>query len=501
MAVAGDDLARVTVISPTRRIDLALPGATTLGEIMPNILRFSGYEGGSATDVVHTWVLQRFGEDPLDPNRNVSELNIRDGETLHLRQLEAAMPDAAFDDVVDAVASATTTQPGWQSRHSVTMALLTAAAFIVGTAAALLFLHGTLAESITVLGLSFGTGLAAVLASRALGALSAATALAWMAVILGGLGGFFLLEQSLPVRVLTCAAGVLLAAGIMGLGARVTSYAFLAVVLSALLIIIAGIVVVILPDQHIATAAIGVALVMGVTSFLAPWSYRLARIAMPNLPSNAEALMADETPVQSDIVERAVMADRLLGAFLTATAITVPLGCLQVLRHGSWFAIALVGCVGIAMLLRARSFAALGHRLPLLIGGGVIVLITLGLVLTMLPSDILRLLTGVGIAAVLGLILVSYAASFADKIIAPIWGRLGDIFEWLAILAIVPLVLAVLDLYSFALGLAGSRAPERAGRRRDSPSLRTVATSNAQRHRRTDGRIFESVVDRGRLGD
>ena len=94
----GEDLARVTVISPTRRIDLALPGSTTLGELLPNIVRFAGFDGATTQEAVHAWVLQRLGEDPLDPNKLVSALNIRDGETLHLRHRESTMPDAAFDE-------------------------------------------------------------------------------------------------------------------------------------------------------------------------------------------------------------------------------------------------------------------------------------------------------------------------------------------------------------------------------------------------------------------
>ncbi|MFW6599083.1 type VII secretion integral membrane protein EccD [Propionibacteriaceae bacterium Y2011] len=455
MTVAGDDLARVTVISPTRRIDLALPGGTTLGEIMPNIVRFSGYEGGSAAEVVHAWVLQRFGEDPLDPTRAIADLDIRDGETLHLRQLESAMPDAAFDDVVDAVATSTATQPNWTSRHSVIMALLVGAAILIGIPTLLLLRSPGLAASVSTLGLAFAAGLSAVLASRAFGKRTAAVALAWMSVVLAGLGGFFLLDQGLPIQVLTSAACVLLAAGVMGLGAQATPFAFLAAAIVAFVVIVVEIVSVIIPDQQIAVAAIAVTLIMGFTSLLPTASFRLARVAMPNLPSSAEQLVGDDTPVQSDIVVRAVMADKLLAAFLTASSITVALGTLLVLQHGSWFAVALAFCIGLALLLRARSFVGLEHRLPLLIGGVVIVLVTLGIAMVMIPSDVIRVLVGIGAAALLALILVIYAASFADRIVAPIWGRFGDVFEWLAIMAIVPLVLAVLNLYAFALGLAG----------------------------------------------
>ena len=113
-----EDLTRVTVISTSRRVDLALPGSVSLSELLPSILRFSGLESNTPTDSVNAWVLQRFGSDPFDLYTPVTKLSIRDGETLYLRHRESALPDAAFDDVVDAVAGATASRPSWIARHS-----------------------------------------------------------------------------------------------------------------------------------------------------------------------------------------------------------------------------------------------------------------------------------------------------------------------------------------------------------------------------------------------
>ncbi len=455
MSAAGADLTRVTVISPIRRIDLALPGGTTLGEIMPNILRFSGYEGGTATDVVHTWVLQRFGEDPLDPTREVADLNIRDGETLHLRQLEAAMPDAAFDDVVDAVATSTATQPAWRPTNSVIIALVVAAVLLLGLPMMLLFRHATLAEALVTAGLAVATGFAAVITARAFGLRTPASALAWISVGQAGLAGWFVLDEGVAITTLTAAAAVLLVSAVMALGARVNSFGFLAVGVSALIVVIAEIVAVLLPGKEIQIAAVTLAVVMAVTSWLAPWSYKLARIAMPNLPSSAETLMADDTPLQPDIVQRALLADRVLGSFLLATAITVVLCCIRIIPRADWFVVALVGVVGLALVLRSRAFISLAHRLPLLVAGALILIGTASLGLAMIPTDVLRLVVTVAVVMIAAAILIGYASQYADKIPSPVWGRVGDVFEWLAVIAIVPLTLAVLNLYAWAHGLAG----------------------------------------------
>lgn len=127
-----EDLSRVTIISSSRRVDLALPGAVTLSELMPSIVRFSGLESNTPTEAVHAWVLQRFGSDPFDLYTPVNKLNLRDGETLHLRQRENAIPDAAFDDVVDAVAGATNSRPSWVSRNSQRVGLLLMMLVLIG---------------------------------------------------------------------------------------------------------------------------------------------------------------------------------------------------------------------------------------------------------------------------------------------------------------------------------------------------------------------------------
>ena len=106
-------------------------------------------------------------------------------------------------------------------------------------------------------------------------------------------------------------------------------------------------------------------------------------------------------------------------------------------------------------MLRSRSFIALAHRLPLLVSGVLILTGTGALALAMMPNDVLRLLVTTGVIVLLAVILVAYAAVYADKIPSPVWGRFGDVFEWLAVIAIVPLTLAVLNLYAWALGLAG----------------------------------------------
>ncbi|MVA74819.1 type VII secretion integral membrane protein EccD [Auraticoccus sp. F435] len=453
----GEDLARVTVISPTRRIDLALPGSATIGEVLPHVVRFSGHEGSTTGDPVHSWVLQRLGEDPFDPTRLVSALGIRDGEVLHLRQRQAAMPDAAFDDVVDAVATSTNTQPSWRPAHSRRMALAVLGLVLIGTPLVIVLHRPELPVSLAALGLAVASGLASILLSRAFDRAVVAHALAWFAVGLSALAGWFLLgSEDVGLRALVACALVLVAAGTMAVGTGVRSHVFAAVAVTALVLILVAMAVVLLPGRPVEVCAVAVAVLLGVTPWLPGLCYRLARVAMPNLPTSAEELARDDQPVQSDIVARAVAADRLLAGLLFATCAGATVLSLVLVLDGRWSALALTGACGLALLLRARAFVGLAQRLVVLLSGLAVTAMTLVRLALGVEDGVLLLAVGMVLVVALAVALGYYAAQAYNRFVSPVWGRTGDILEWLAVMAVVPLVLAVLDLYDLVRGLGGA---------------------------------------------
>ncbi len=460
---ATEDLARVTVISPMRRIDVALPGSTSLGECLPTIVRFSGYEPGSTQEAVHAWVLQRLGEDPLDPTKRVSALNLRDGETLHLRSRENAIPDAAFDDVVDAVTTATSARPSWTSAQSLWFGVVTMMAVLISIPAVLLVTtqgDGSLVqilETVATLFLALLASVGSIVLSRAFGRYLPAAGLAWAATTLAVLGGFYILPgQGWPLRVLLACACVIGASATAWLAARVQPYAHLAVTLAATVGLVATMVMVLLGGHEAQVSAVTVALVLAVTPLLPMLSYQSARVAMPNLPANAQLLMEDETPVQTDIVTRALTADRVLGSFLGATGLTVALGVIPVLLTGDPLALALTAAVGLALVLRARAFVGRVQRLALLLPGTVLVIASALLLMLALPVAA-RVPIGLTIALLGAVAFAGYTASMYNRILAPIWGRLADVLEWLALMSVVPLVLGVCGTYGWIIGVAAGR--------------------------------------------
>ncbi len=465
-----EDLSRVTIISSSRRVDLALPGAVTLSELMPSIVRFSGLESNTPTESVHAWVLQRFGADPFDLYTPVNKLNLRDGETLHLRQRENAIPDAAFDDVVDAVAGATNSRPSWTALDSRRFGLILLMTVLIGLPLLIIasqpeidpamarmdpWLRFPLGLAVAVTGfLGFAAAIGSIALARAARETPTATCLAWASVALAGITGWFAavpISDSVPtaVRLVLCSALVLVAATACALAARVSALALFAVALTAVFTLAAASSMIVLLDQNVEIAAVTLTVMAFATSFLPTLSYRIAGIALPNLPLTTEAMLADETPVQSDIVSRALLADRLLGSMLAATSATAVLAALLTVTQTTIWSTLLVLCVGLAFLLRARAFVGLTQRRALLIGGALCVamaLIAVGVGASRSVLGMSLLFTG---CLVLAYVFAHYSAATYNKILSPTWGRWGDVFEWLAIIGIVPALLGVLDLYAY----------------------------------------------------
>lgn len=453
-----EDLARVTIISSARRVDLALPGSVTLSELLPSILKFAGLESNSPTDAVHAWVLQRFGSDPFDLYAPISKLGIRDGETLHLRQRESAIPDVAFDDVVDAVANATNSRPSWSAPNSRTVSLVILAAVLI--LMPLMIIWGTSDEGRLMQGiiigatgfLAFAAFIAAVSVARAAHEEPTATVLAWCSVALGAMTGWYLpdviaTDPALHIRLLMGASMVLIMAAANALAARVHTMMLFAAALFGGIILIASSVMALNYGHDPEVAAGTMAAMALITTFMPSLSYQIAGVALPSLPVTTEAILADDTPVQSDIVSRALFADRLLGGMLLGTSSAATLAAFIAMTQGSFSSVALVICVGIAFLLRARAFVGLAQRLSLVVNGAVITSIGLLSIASSATSSITGLLILFAATMLFAYVFAHYSAAWYSKILSPTWGRWGDIFEWLAIIGIVPFMLGVLDFY------------------------------------------------------
>ena len=457
-------------MSSSRRVDLALPGSVSLSELLPSILRFSGLEANNPSDAVNAWVLQRFGSDPFDLYTPVNKLGIRDGETLHLRQRENAIPDAAFDDVVDAVAGATNSRPSWQAKHSQRLGLTLMLLALIGMPLLIILgqppidinearfdpsLRIPMGLAVGITGFfSFAAAIGSIALARAAREKQTAAALAWGSVALAGITGWFLPDPisdlvPLPVRIIMAASFVLITAAACALAARVHPMHLFTTALAALLVVAGSSFMLLFPDSDVEVAAIALTIISFLTTYLPTLSYRIAGIALPNLPTTSEGILADETPVQSDIVKRALFADHLLGAMLSALSAVAVLGAFVVITQGTLWSTMLVLCIGFAFLLRARAFVGFTQRLALMLGGAIIVVLGLLAIASSQVGSLAGMVILFVAALLLTYIFAHYSAALYNRILAPTWGRWGDVLEWLAIIGIIPALLGVLNLYSY----------------------------------------------------
>ena len=132
----GMDVCRVTVVGPSRRVDVALPGYVSFADLFPAVARYAGLDGPEAVGETGGWVLQRLGQEPFAPAMTPLQAGLRDGEMIYLRPHRAQLPQLAFDAVADVIATGLNDRPGrWGPRDIRRAALGTGVAALAAGAA------------------------------------------------------------------------------------------------------------------------------------------------------------------------------------------------------------------------------------------------------------------------------------------------------------------------------------------------------------------------------
>src|SRR5262249_56065507 len=104
MPAPSTGLAHVTISSPQRRVDIALPDAVPLAELLSELLRHAG-EGLADDGERHGgWLLRRADGTALSPATSLASQGVRDGAVLHLVPARTHWPELHYDAVVDAIA-------------------------------------------------------------------------------------------------------------------------------------------------------------------------------------------------------------------------------------------------------------------------------------------------------------------------------------------------------------------------------------------------------------
>jgi type VII secretion integral membrane protein EccD len=448
---------RVTIVAPQTRVDLSLPPQSTVAELVPHIVRMAA----PADQLDGGWSLGRLGADPLDDTSTVASAGIRDGEILYLNPRGLQPAPLLFDDVVDAIAKATSDRRGtWRTGLSRAIGLGTAfAAFTCVAALAVMAAPrplgslgaGTLALVLLLLGTALARGMrdgtaGAVVAGAGIPGvlLAGVSAIGRSTSIWSASASGVAVGCSMAV-VFTVLAAIAVAARIAFFAAAASAATVGAV--SALVVLSTGI-------RGSSVAAGVVAVGMLLTPMLPMVALRLARLPLPHIPADPENFRRDERPTLGpEVTKGAETAAQVLTGLLAAIGAVVFGGTLAVLPAGTVWARALGAAAGLALLLCARAYLSALQRGVLMLGGAGVLAATL--VSLALDGGTAARSTVLGLVALAGVVSLAYALRASRQQPSPYWSRLLDVVEFLALLSLLPLAAAAIGIFGSVRGLGG----------------------------------------------
>ncbi|MDN3265551.1 type VII secretion integral membrane protein EccD [Streptomyces sp. CSDS2] len=476
----GLGFCRVTIVAPDSRIDVALPDDVPVADLYPEILRLSQQSPAAGAPVGYHLV--RTDGTVLDSARSFAAQRILDGELLTLRPFAESLPPAVFDDVAEAVASSVTKQ------HKLWSGDLTRAAGLVGGGvlpALLAFVAWTADPRHDMHGLA---GILAAVTGVLLVVLSAVRARVYddrgSAVALGlgalpniGVAGSGLLPLSAGegigrLQFLLACAAVLVAALVLALCSPHGDGPFVAFVFASAVALVAVFIATLTDWAPRETAALCAPVAVCALAFLPGMSMRFARLPIGfENPSGGTAPRpaygnepAAQEPVDTERIEaQARRGHELLvgmvgGCALLAVGATAVLG----FSDDAWAQV-LALATGIAMLMRAGMFRYTAQVAPVLAAGlTCLVLLGLGLALNP-PQHVMRAAlagdrTDLDIRTIWLIAAIALATALVTALglilprggPTPFWGRFLEICEGFVLLTLIPLALAVFDVYAKA---------------------------------------------------
>ena len=356
---------RVTVVNGARRVDLALPSALPLSDVLPQLLGYCAPE--SPPDRPASWSLARLGGAPLRLADTLAEAGVTDGDVLELRTGPDVVRPAYVEDVRDAVEDAMddSARP-WRPRTTAGFALVAGSAGLA--LAALLPVArqperaGPVAAAALVAGLLVAAGWwAARTGQQPAAVLAVGVAAGW-----GGVAGALLAGFPDWPPAATAGAGLAGAALVAGLARAVTPAATAHLAgLSLLAAAGAGVGAAALagadPLAGVRVVAVGAVLLVGV---LPRVSLTVGGVASADYRVRQQGLVTGE-----ELARRIGQSNALLyGGLLGTAALGTAAGALLVAGGTTWDRLLAVA-VGAALVLRSRVFSRVPQIVPLRVAG------------------------------------------------------------------------------------------------------------------------------------
>jgi type VII secretion integral membrane protein EccD len=453
---AASGLVRVTVASGTRRVDLVLPGAVPVAELVPELARSVGLLDAATVYGGYQLVLPDGRRLALDSG--LISQGVEDGGVLTLSAGVDEPSPRVYDDVVEAMTDVVERElKPWRPEQGRLTALGASALFLLLGALALLVQH----ES-RLAGVAAGVVAAvliggAVVLSRAESEAEAAVAVAWLAAVYAAVSGLVLAWQAsssdsgakgfgsdvlgLP---LAAAGGAVLLIGFIGLlGLAVEGRTLLlpAAVVGAILLAVG--LVVRATDWDAAVVLTVVLVVVVLAGGVFPWlalgltSTDVDRLYSPQ-DITADPVVVDPARVAAD----ARIAHEILVGISATVGVLLVLVAPFAVSLGLWGTLLAVAACA-AVMLRTRQYRT-GSEVLVGLVLGVLALAVTGAALLLLHAS-WRPTTAVVLAAAGAVVLATTMLPATPSVRR---GRLGDVAESASLLLLLPLLVLASGVFS-----------------------------------------------------
>lgn len=483
LGAAETELCRVSVIGGNTQLDVGLPANVPIAVFIGDLVKLiasrnpslADSEDGEAVVQPEHWTLAKLGRDVIASSQTLNDAEVYDGELLVLRSMSAREAPALFDDVIDAVARLTDADfRGWSAGSARWVGLAAAVVAVVLGSVLAAMARGagdTFAAPSMLLGGALGAGVAAMIATRKYADELTSTVLMLCMLVLtfAGVGLAVPGEIGSPHALLGATATLLIAIvgyRVIGAGAAVMTAVVTVIVMAG-----GAAAVRMIWDPELPKIAAGVLIVAMLALSMVPrLAATLARLPVPPVPTaggaidpadheprptleGIGAIGATALPSAHGLGQRARVANLYQTGIVigvTLSAIVGAVGTADPLGDAKWQGITLAVVVAIILCLRGRAFADLAQASTLIVGGGVtylslIVLLALG------DSDLLVVAVGLLLAFAVGA--TGFGVIGPHVEVTPVTRRFIEIFEYLLIVSIIPLVLWLMGIYSMARNL------------------------------------------------
>ncbi|MCW2765201.1 MAG: antigen [Nocardioides sp.] len=441
--VATSGLVRVTVASGSRRVDLVLPGAVPVAELVPELARSVGLL--DAATVHGGYRLMTPGGRELASDAGLIGQGIEDGRLLMVRAGVDDRPPRVYDDVVEAMADVVERDlKVWEPASGRRLALGAAGLLMGLGAVALLLQRGTLLPAVAAATFSVALLAGAIVLSRSRHEPEAAVAVAWLSAVYAAVAGPMLVTggPSSGDAVASAGAGALSVGllALVGLGEG-RAHAIPSVVVGAVFLA-AGLVMRFSDGDPAVVLTTSVVLVVLAGSVF-------PMLALAATGATVEQLYLTSDPADVDPFRLGVDA-RVAHEILVALSATVGLLLVLVAPLAVHLGLpgtllAVVACL--VVLLRARQYRA-GAEVLVGLVSGVLGLASVAVSLLWMRPD-WRPAAAAALAAT-GVVLLVVTVTPSTPSVRR--SRLGDIAESVSVLALLPLLVVATGVFAAVRG-------------------------------------------------